>query len=150
MSDLILLHQELLPLIIYALDLVDVPCFPITIYSHSINVILFFLRTQTSVKVLIGLPLCPSHRSFCSLLCHLLLYVVCTPVMIQALITLLFLNSLLHIFIPPLSVFWVAFAPFGHSKHLWSNFPNACCHLLPHTVYIAFILPRVLFNDLFP
>ena len=118
MSDLILLHQELLPLIIYALDLIKVPCFPIASPSYPINVILSFLRTQPLVNVLIGSPLCLTHRSFCSLLCHLvLLYVVCTPVMIEALIALLlFLNSLLHIFIPPTSVFRVAF--------VWQNRPK--------------------------
>ena len=76
MSDLILLHQELLPLIIYALDLVEVLCLPIMSPSHPINVLLFFLCTQTLVKVLIGLPLCLTHRSFCSLLCHLVLLYV--------------------------------------------------------------------------
>ena len=150
MSDLILLHQELLPLIFYALDLVEVPCLPIVSPSHPINIILSFLRTQTLIKVLIGPPLCLTHRSFYSLLCYLvLLYIVCTPVMIQALIALILLNSLLHIFIPPLSVFRVSSVSFGHSKHLWSNLSNACCHLLPHDVCIAFIIPRALFNDLF-
>ena len=100
MSDRILLHQELLHLILYILDLVEVPCLPIASPSHPINIILSFIHTQTSVKVLIGQPLCLTHRLFCSLLCHLvLLYVVCTPIMIQALIALLlFLNSLLHIY----------------------------------------------------
>ena len=62
MSDLILLHQELLPLILYALDLVEVPCLPIASPSHPINVLLSFLRTQTSVKVLIGPLLCLTAR----------------------------------------------------------------------------------------
>ena len=43
MSDLILLHQELLHLILYALDLVEVPCLPIASPSHPINIILSFL-----------------------------------------------------------------------------------------------------------
>jgi hypothetical protein len=59
------------------------------------------------VKTLVSSPLCLSHRSFCGLLCHLvLLYVVCTLVLVQALVAFLpFLDSLLHIFIPPPSVF---------------------------------------------
>ena len=40
MSDLILLYQKLFPLILYALDLVEVPCLSIASPSHPINVLL--------------------------------------------------------------------------------------------------------------
>ena len=151
MFDLILLHRELLPLILDALDLVEVPRLSITSPRHPIDVLLSFLRIQALIKTLVSPPLRLSHRSFCSLLCHLvLLYVVCTPVLIQALIAfLLFLNSLLHLFVPPLSVFQVASPSFGHSKYFCPNLLNACCHLLSHVVCIAFVLPQTLFNNSF-
>jgi hypothetical protein len=70
--------------------------------------------------------------------------------LVQALVAfLLFLDSLLHIFIPPPSVFQVASTSFGHSKYLCHNLLNACCHILPDVICIAFVLLRALFNNSF-
>ena len=80
MSDLILLHQEMLPFILNALNLVEIPSLSLTNSSHPINVLLSFLRTQILVKISLRSTLCHTYSSLCSLLCHLvLLYVVHTP-----------------------------------------------------------------------
>jgi hypothetical protein len=47
MFDLILHHQETLPLILNALDFVKIPYLPITSTSHPIDVLLSFLCIQT-------------------------------------------------------------------------------------------------------
>ena len=67
MSDLILLHQEMLPFILNALNLVEVPCLSLTNPSHPINVLLSFLRTQMLVKILVRSTLCYTYSSLCSL-----------------------------------------------------------------------------------
>ena len=86
MPDLILLHQEMPPFILNVLNLVEVPGLSLTNPSHPINVIISFLRIQMLVKILVRSIICHTYSSLCSLLCHLiLLYVVHTPVMVQAL-----------------------------------------------------------------
>jgi hypothetical protein len=57
-SDLILLHQEMICFILNALNLVEVPCLPIADPSHLIYVLPSFLRAQTSVKFLVCPTLC--------------------------------------------------------------------------------------------
>jgi hypothetical protein len=69
MSNLILLNQEVLWFILNALNLVEVPCLPLTNPSHPIYVLLSFLRTQTLVKILVCPTICHTYRSFCDLLC---------------------------------------------------------------------------------
>ena len=139
MSDLIILHQEMLTFILNALNLVEVPCLSLTNTSHPINVILSFLRTQILIKILVRSTLCHIYRSLCSLLCHLLLlYIVHTPVMVQASIAFfLLLNSPLDFLVPPPSIFSLVSTSFG-------------CHLLPQVVYVLFFLPRALFDNPFP
>ena len=81
MSDLILIHQEMLSFILNALNLVEVACLSLTNPSHPINVLLSFLCTQMLVKILVRSTLCHTYSSLYSLLCLLvLLYVVNTPV----------------------------------------------------------------------
>ena len=77
MSDLILLHQEMLSFILNALNLVEVPCLSLTNPSHPINILLFFLRTQILVKILVRFTLCHTYSSLCGLLCHLVLTPTC-------------------------------------------------------------------------
>jgi hypothetical protein len=114
--------------ILNALNLVEICYLPLTDLSHSIYVLLSFLRTQMLVKILIRSNLCHAYSSLCSLLCYIiLLYVVHTPMVQTSITFFLLLNSLLDFFIPPPSIFSITFAPFSCSTRL----PNIGCHLLP-------------------
>ena len=67
MSDLILLHQEMLSFVLNALNLVEVPCLSLMSPSNPINV-LSFLRTQMLVKILVRSTICHTYSSLCGLL----------------------------------------------------------------------------------
>jgi hypothetical protein len=55
MSGLIL-HQNVLNFILNALNLIEVPCLPLTNYIHHIYVLLSFLRNQTKERSSDALP----------------------------------------------------------------------------------------------
>ena len=120
MSDLILLHREMLSVILNTLNLVEVSCLSLTNPSHPINVLLSFLRTQMLIKILYALPFPTLTARLAVILCHLvLLYVAYTPVMVQASIAFfLLLNSPLDFLVPPPSIFSLASTSFGYSTHL--------------------------------
>ena len=50
MSDLILLHQEMLPFILNALKLVEVPCLSLMNPSHPINVTMLSLIKRLNLN----------------------------------------------------------------------------------------------------
>lgn len=145
MSDLIL-HQEMLRFIFNTLNLVEVPCLPLTEPNQSIYV-LSFICTQTLVKILVHATLCHTYNSLCGLLCYIvLLYIVHTFVMVQTSIAFfLIFNSHLDFLVTPLSIFILASTTFGCSTHIWGHLLNACRHLLPHVV--IFFLTSGLFDD---
>jgi hypothetical protein len=118
--DILSFHQELIHLILNAINLVEVPRLPFSNPSYLIDILLPFICTWSSVKIIIGSTFCLTHNSLCSLLCHFIpFYVDHAPVMEQALVTLfLLLYCLLNIFGPPPSILRFNSAPFGHSKHL--------------------------------
>ena len=119
----------MLPFILNALNLVEVPCLSLMNPSHPINV-LNALTARFAV---------------------FFAYVVHTPVMVQASIAFfLLLNSPLDFLVSPTSIFSLVSTSFGYSTHLWGHLPNVGCHLLPHVVYILFFIPRALFDNPFP
>jgi hypothetical protein len=117
MTDLIILHQDILCFILNALNLVEVSCIPLTNPSHPIYVFFSFVRTEALVKILIRLTLFYTYNSFYSLLCYLvLLYIVDTPIIVQTSVAFfLLLNSFLDFLIPPPSVFSFTSTPFSYS-----------------------------------
>ena len=87
------------------------------------------------VKILVHSTICHTYSSLYSLLCHfVLLYVVHTPVMVQASIAFfLLLSSPLDLLVPPPSIFSLASTSFGYSAHLWVTFRMLVaifCHIL--------------------
>jgi hypothetical protein len=131
MFDLIFLHQEVLCFILNVLNLVQVPCLPLTNSSHLSYICASLLRTQTLVKIRIH-----TYSSLCSLLCyHVLLYVVYTPVMVQIFVPFFLLNSHLDFLIPPPSIFSFTSTLFSYS-------------LTPHTSEVTFQMQVAIFSHM--